>query len=218
MQQPNSSEIAQYSDAWWAGRLGKVTASRVKDVMAQGRGSAPSASRRNYMMELLCERLTGNRNEGFTSTAMQRGTELEPLARTAYELFADAEVIEVGLIAHPTIEGFAASPDGVIQLPKGRGGLEIKCPNTANHIASIQSGKHDSQYEWQMSAQASCGELEWVDFVSFDDRMPEALQYVCHRYERDEKRIRAMESEVKAFLEELAELEQEMRERIAQAA
>jgi len=208
----------QGTDEWFAARLGRVTASKVKDVMASGRGSAPSASRKNYMMALLCERLTGRREEGFTSSAMQRGTDIEPLARSAYEIDQGVMIDEVGLIAHPAIEGFAASPDGVIRLAKGRGGLEIKCPNTANHIAVMQSGKHDTQYEWQMLAQMSCGELEWVDFVSFDDRMPEALQYVRCRYERDEDRIRKMESEVKAFLEELAQLESEMRGRIAQAA
>lgn len=210
--------MEQGTDEWFAARLGRVTASKVKDVMASGRGGAPSASRKNYMMTLLCERLTGKREEGFTSSAMARGTELEPLARSAYEIDQGVMIDEVGLILHPTIAGFAASPDGVIQLPRGRGGLEIKCPNTANHIAVMQSGKHDTQYEWQMLAQMSCADLEWVDFVSFDDRMPEALQYVRCRYERDEARIRKMEAEVKSFLEELAELESEMRERIASAA
>lgn len=198
--------------------MGKVTASRVKDVMAQGRGGAPSATRKNYMMQLLCERLTGTREEGFTSASMQRGTELEPMARAAYELFQGAEVEEVGLIDHPRIKGFAASPDGRVLLPDGRGGIEIKCPNTAQHIAVMQSGKHDSQYDWQMLAQMACDEYDWVDFVSFDDRLPSELQYVCYRFERDFSRIRAMESAIVEFLEELDELEQEMRQRISEAA
>lgn len=207
--------MQQQSEAWFSARLGKVTASRVKDVMAKGRGKEPSATRRNYMMQLLCERLTGQKEEGFTSAAMQRGNELEPMARLAYELMQDCEVQEVGLILHPTIEGFGASPDGVILLPSGKGGLEIKCPNTAQHIAVLQSGKHDPQYEWQMLAQMACAELEWVDFVSFDDRLPEELQYACFRFERDEKRINEMESAVVEFLEELAALEIDMKERMA---
>lgn len=184
--------------------------------MAKGRGGAPSAARQNYMMQLLCERLTGEREEGYTSAAMQRGTELEPIARLAYELMQDCEVEEVGLILHPKIEGFGASPDGVIILESGRGGLEIKCPSTGTHVATIQSGQHDPQYEWQMLAQMACAELEWVDFVSFDDRLPEELQYTCHRYNRDEARIREMESGVKQFLEELEELEADMRNRMQQ--
>src|SRR5690554_767596 len=207
--------MQQQSEAWFSARLGKVTASRVKDVVAKGRGKEPSATRRNYMMQLLCERLTGQKEESFTSAAMQRGNELEPMARLAYELMQDCEVQEVGLILHPTIEGFGASPDGVILLPSGKGGLEIKCPNTAQHIAVLQSGKHDPQYEWQMLAQMACAELEWVDFVSFDDRLPEELQYACFRFERDEKRINEMESAVVEFLEELAALEIDMKERMA---
>lgn len=210
--------MQQQSDSWWASRLGRATASRVKDIMAKGRGGAPSATRQNYMMQLLCERLTGKREEGYTNAAMQRGNDLEPIARVAYEMYEDCEVVEVGLVLHPSIDGFGASPDGVILLENGRRGLEIKCPNTAQHIAVIQSGKHDTQYEWQMLAQMACADLESVDFVSFDDRLPEELQYVCFRYHRDEARIREMEAEVMAFLEELAELEHQMRERMRKTA
>lgn len=204
--------IEQRSEDWFAARLGKVTASKVKDVMAKGRGGAPSATRQNYMMQLLCERLTGRREEGFTSAAMQRGTDLEPIARSAYEFSARVMTVETGLIDHPSIAGFAASPDGIVGSD---GLLEIKCPNTAQHIAVIQSGAHDSTYDWQMLAQLACAERDWVDFVSFDDRLPEELQYACFRFHRDEKRIRDMEAEVKHFLEELAALEREMRERMA---
>ena len=204
--------IEQRSDEWFAQRLGRVTASKVKDVMAKGRSGAPSATRQNYMMQLLCERLTGKREEGFTSAAMQRGTDLEPVARSAYEVNQGFMTVETGLIIHPRIDGFGASPDG---LAGADGLVEIKCPNTAAHIAVIQSGKHDAQYEWQMLAQMACSGREWVDFVSFDDRLPEELQYVCFRYHRDEARIREMEAEVKDFLEELAALEADMRGRMA---
>ena len=205
----------QRTDDWFLARLGKVTASKVKDVMAKGRGSAPSATRQNYMMQLLCERLTGRREEGFTSAAMQRGNDLEPVARSAYEIDRDVMTVETGLIQPPKIDGFGASPDGLVGE---RGMLEIKCPNTATHVFTMQSGRHDPQYEWQMFAQLACADRDWVDFVSFDDRMPGELQYFCARLERDERRIREMETEVKLFLEELAELEQEMRERMRSKA
>ncbi len=204
--------MEQRSDDWFTARLGKVTASKVKDVMAKGRSGAPSATRQNYMMQLLCERLTGKREEGYTSAAMQRGTDLEPVARSAYEVNAGLMTVETGLILHPSIEGFGASPDGLV----GRSGmLEIKSPNTAQHIATLQSGAHDPQYEWQMLAQMACAERDWVDFVSFDDRLPEPLQYACFRFHRDEARIRDMEAEVSRFLAELAELEADMRQRMA---
>ena len=203
--------IEQRSDAWFAFRAGKVSASRVKDVMAQTK-SGPSASRKNYMMELLCERLTGTRNEGFTSKEMQRGTDLEPVARSAYEIDQGVMTVEVGSIQHPIIEGFIASPDALVG---DSGLLEIKCPNTANHIAVIQSGKHDPQYEWQMLAQMACTGRAWVDFVSFDDRLPEPLQYARRRFHFDVARVQEMETEIRKFLDELAELEAEMRQRMA---
>lgn len=202
----------QRSDDWFAARLGRVTASKVKDVMAKGRSGAPSATRQNYMMQLLCERLTGKREEGFTNAAMQRGTDLEPIARSAYEFGSGVMTLETGLVLHPRIDGFGASPDGLVG---DRGLLEIKCPNTAQHIAVIQAGAHDANYEWQMLAQMACTDRDWVDFVSFDDRLPDELQYACFRFHRDESRIRDMETEVKLFLEELAELEHDMRRRMA---
>lgn len=209
--------MEQRSAEWFAARLGCVTASRVKDVMASGRGGAPSATRKNYMMELLCERLTGQSGGADLSrnAAVQRGVELEPFACMAYEADKGLMVVETGLVMHPTIAGFGASPDGLVG---DDGVLEIKCPNTATHIATMQSERHDPQYEWQMLAQMACTGRAWADFVSYDDRLPEPLQYVCHRFERDFKRIREMESEIKAFLEELSDLEKEMCERIKGAA
>lgn len=209
--------MEQRSAEWFAARLGCVTASRVKDVMATGRGSAPSATRKNYMMELLCERLTGQAGGADLSrnAAVQRGVELEPFACMAYEADKGLMVVETGLVMHPRIAHFGASPDGLVGSD---GVLEIKCPNTATHIATMQSERHDPQYEWQMLAQMACTGRAWADFVSYDDRLPEPLQYVCHRFERDFKRIRDMEAEVSAFLEELAELEKDMRERMKEAA
>lgn len=209
--------MEQRSAEWLAARLGCVTASRVKDVMASGRGGAPSATRKNYMMELLCERLTGQSGGADLSrnAAVQRGVELEPFACMAYESDKGLMVVETGLVMHPKIAGFGASPDGLVG---DDGVLEIKCPNTATHIATMQSERHDPQYEWQMLAQMACTGRAWADFVSYDDRLPEPLQYVCHRFERDFKRIREMEAEIKAFLEELSELEKEMRARMKEAA
>ena len=204
--------ISQGSDEWHASRLGKVTASRVADVMATGRGGAPSATRKNYMMQLLCERLSGKHEETFKSPQMRRGNELEPVARFAYEMQSDETVTEAPLILHPTIASFGASPDGLVG---DTGLLEIKCPNTAQHVAVIQSGRHDPQYEWQMLAQMSCTGRDWVDFVSYDDRMPAPLDYVCYRFERDGARIIEMEKAVIEFLQELDALEKDMRERMA---
>lgn len=205
--------IEQRSEDWFVARLGKVTASRVSDVMAKTK-SGYAASRTNYMMELLCQRLTGKREEGYTSAAMQRGTELEPAARSCYEAESGLFVVETGFVLHQDINGLGASPDGLVG---DDGLLEIKCPNTATHVDFLRTGKPDGKYQWQMLAQMACTGREWCDFVSFDDRLPEPLQFSCIRFERDDCRIKEMLAEIKKFLEELDLLEKEMRSRMVEA-
>jgi putative phage-type endonuclease len=206
--------IEQGSAEWFSQRLGKVTASRISDVMATTK-SGPSASRKNYMMELLCQRLTGQREEGFTSAAMQRGTDLEPLARSAYEIERGVIVREASFILHPDHPNIGASPDGFV----GDDGLvEIKNPNTAQHVACLQSGKYDSKYYPQMQCQIACTGRDWCDFVSFDDRLPEPLQIFICRVDRSDEYIKSMIKEVLAFLAELDALEQSMIAKIGKAA
>ena len=193
----------QRTEEWFTQRLGRVTASALYQVMTKGGG----ATRRNYMMKLLCERLTGTQEDFYQNAAMQRGTELEPVARSAYEIDKGVMTAETGFVLHPTIEGFGASPDGLV----GDDGLiEIKCPNTATHVDFLQTGKIDNKYVWQMQAQMACTGRKWCDFVSFDDRLPESLQYKCVRVEFDEERQKEMEGEVLSFLLELAALEESL--------
>lgn len=204
----------QRSDEWFAQRLGKVTASRVADVMARTK-SGPAAARTNYMMELLCERLTGAQGDGYVSAAMARGTALEPLARSAYEMETGSTVQPAEFIQHPEIEAFGASPDGLVG---GDGLLELKCPNTAQHIQFLRTRKPEGKYQWQMLAQMACAGRDWCDFGSFDDRLPDPLQFAYTRYEWDAEAGERMLSEIKAFLSELDELEAEMREKMEQSA
>lgn len=105
--------MTQGSDEWHAARLGKVTASKVADVMAQGRGGKPSATRANYLAQLVSERLTGTPYDGFQSDAMERGKEVEADARNAYSFMYDVDVVEVDFVEHPRIAGTGASPDGL---------------------------------------------------------------------------------------------------------
>lgn len=192
--------MLQRSPEWFAARCGKVTASRLYDVMTRTK-SGYAASRQNYMAELICQRLTGKPEEGFTNAAMMRGTELEPVAREMYALNEfDAVISEVGLIDHPTIAGFAASPDGLIN---DDGLIEIKCPNTWTHLQTLKTGVPKRQYLLQMHAQMMCTGRKWCDFVSFDDRLPPELAYFKTRINFDEVLAEEIEQEVVKFLTEL---------------
>ena len=192
-------KVEQGTPEWFAARLGNVTASRVADVIAKTK-SGYSASRENYMAQLICERMTGTVAESYTNAAMAWGTETEPLARAAYESLADVLVDEVGYIAHPTIERAGASPDGLIGL---FGLLEIKCPNTATHIDTLISEKVPTKYITQVQWQMSCTGRTWADFVSFDPRLPSGLQMFVKRVEFDAEYVAMLKEEVIKFLAEL---------------
>jgi putative phage-type endonuclease len=191
--------VVQGSPEWHALRLGRVTASRVADVCAKTK-SGYSASRANYMAELITERLTGTPAERFQNDAMRWGTEKEPDARAAYEFRHDAEVLTVGFVHHPRIAMTGASPDGLVDEA---GLLEIKCPNSATHIETLigQSvpGKYVTQMQWQMA----CTGRSWCDFASFDPRLPAEMQLFVQRVTRDDALIAELEEEVEAFLREL---------------
>lgn len=206
--------MQQQTDAWYAARIGCVTASRVADILAKTK-SGPSASRANYLAQLICERLTGSREEGFESGAMVWGRETEAQARAAYEFLTDSAVTETGFALHPTIAMFGASPDGLI----GEDGLiEIKCPNTATHIDTLLSETVPAKYITQMQVQMACTGRVWCDFVSFDPRLPADLQMWVKRVRRDEAAIQNIEAETVKFLGELDATVLALRNRYMQEA
>lgn len=193
------ADIEQRSDAWIKIRLGKVTASRIADVCARTK-SGWGASRKNYMAELVAERLTGQRPEGFTSTAMQWGVDMEPEARRAYEFYRDQTVAEVGFVPHPSIGETGASPDGLV----GDDGLmEIKCPNTATHLETLLGASMPEKYFLQIQWQLACTGRQWCDFASYDPRLPESMRLFVDRVERQDGAIAAIEKDVIGFLSEL---------------
>ncbi len=194
------SEIIQGSPEWRNIRLGKVTASRIPDVIAKTK-SGWGASRANYMAELMVERLTGVPAESFTSAAMQWGTEKEPEARAAYEFHNLCEVEQIGFVHHPEIPDSGASPDGLV----GKKGLvEIKCPQSATHIDTLLGKSVPGKYQSQIQHQLACTGREWCDFVSFDPRMPVNMRLFVQRVERDDDAITAIENSVREFLDEMA--------------
>jgi putative phage-type endonuclease len=193
------TDVLQGSPEWFALRLGKVTASRVADVVAKTK-SGWGASRDNYAAELIAERLTGTQAASYTNAAMQWGLECEPQARAAYCFYRDVNVTEVGFVDHPAIEMTGASPDG---LAGDDGLVEIKCPNTATHIETLLTHTVPAKYITQMQFQMACTGRKWCDFVSFDPRMPEYMRLFVKRIERDDTAIATLEREVITFLSEV---------------
>jgi putative phage-type endonuclease len=186
--------IEQGSEAWLQLRLGKVTASRITDVIAQVK-SGEAAGRENYRIELVCERLTGKPTEGFTNAHMERGTELEPFARAWYEVEKGEFVKQVPFVDHPTIKNAGASPDGII----GEGLIEIKCPMAKTHIKYLLEDRVPAKYMPQMAWQMACTHSKWVDFVSYCPELPQDMQMFIKRYERDDAYIADLEAKVIEF-------------------
>lgn len=206
--------IEQGSDAWHAQRLGKATASRMADIVAKTK-TGWGASRANYAAELVCERLTGARTEGFTNAAMAFGTENEPLARAAYEFRFGCDVALAEFIEHPSVPMSGASPDGFV----GDDGLiEIKVPNSATHIQTLLAGTTPEKYRLQMAWQMACTGRQWCDFVSFDPRLPEEMRMFVQRFPRDDIAIGQLEREVEIFLAEVDDTIKRLRRQYAEAA
>ena len=189
--------MEQRSEEWFQARLGKVTASRVADVLAKIK-SGESASRRNYKIQLVSERLTGERQETYINQAMQDGIDREVFARDKYvQQFGEVE--EIGFVKHPTLEA-GASPDGMV----GEDGiLEIKCPMGSTHTETLMTQDVPSRYIPQIQFQLLCTGRKWCDFVSYNPMFPQHLQIFVKRVEADLVYQKELESEVKQFLSEV---------------
>lgn len=187
--------MEQRTEEWFAARCGKVTASRVADIIAKTK-TGYSTSRDNYLAQLVCERMTGKPAESYSNSAMQWGTDTEPFARAAYEARMDLLVTEVGFINHPQIAMAGASPDGLAN----EGMVELKCPNTSTHLQILLDRKVPEKYITQMMWQMACADRPWCDFVSFDPRLPERHQLFIKRINYDPEMVNMLENSVIQFL------------------
>lgn len=182
--------MEQRTEDWYTARVGKITASRIKDLSAK-----PKAGKclNDVLTKILAERLSGEPTPTVKNKAMDWGIECEPLARQAYELATFCTVVEVGLIDHPTIPMSGASPDGLV----GDDGLiEIKCPETATHTNTLLTNEVPAEYLPQIFWQMACTGRKWCDFVSFDPRLEPPLQIKIIRVMRDDEVIGELEQQV----------------------
>jgi putative phage-type endonuclease len=199
--------IEQRTDEWFQQRLGKVTASRISDVIAKTK-TGVSTSRQNYLVQLVSERLTGKKGDSFVNQAMLDGIERESAARELYMRTRGVSVTEVGFFDHPTIAMSGASPDGAVNAKedgKYAGLIEIKCPIETTHTNTLMSksvnNKYMPQIQWQMASVSP--NVKWVDFISFNPNFPDTMQLFVARVERDNDYIAELEAEVIKFLDEV---------------
>ncbi len=198
--------MEQRSEEWFQARLGKVTASRVADVLAKIK-SGESASRRNYKIQLVSERLTGERQETYVNQAMQDGIDREQFARDRYvQQFGEVE--EVGFIQHPTLEA-GASPDGLVGTD---GIIEIKCPIGSTHTETLMTQEVPSKYVPQIQFQLLVTGRKWCDFVSYNPMFPENLQVFVRRVFANKEYQQELEDEVKQFLKEVDDVITKLKE------
>jgi putative phage-type endonuclease len=196
---PREANDLQGTGEWFNARTGKLTASRMRSAMKRLKNGEDSAERKNLKIEILCERMTGDIVDKFVSTAMQWGIEKEPEAKAAYEKKTGRLIKDVGFIDHPRIEFCGASPDGFVD----DGLIEIKCPNTATHVGWILDGGIPEEHKAQMTLQAAVTGRSWVDFVSYDPRMPEPQQLLVRRFYPTAGEIAEIEAEADKFLAEV---------------
>lgn len=196
---------AQHSDAWLANRCGRITASRMGDLMATLKRGGESAARRNYRMELIAARLTGRSPNHFVTPEMERGSEMECEAITNYEIARDELVEPVGFVLHPRFDFAGASPDGLV----GRTGMiQVKCPKTETFLEWLKVKQIPEDYRDQMLWEMRCcdpaeGEThsvrDWSHFFGYDDRFKEGPRHLLLLLERDDARIALLEEAAEEF-------------------
>ena len=194
-------DASQRSDAWRVARAGRATASRAADILAKVKSGGYSTSRRNYLTQLVAERLTGQPQEdGFVSAAMQRGLDLEAQALATYESITGEVVRRVGFLA-ATDCLVGASPDGVIGDFVGL--LELKVPLPATHLEYLEARVLPSAYRAQVTHQLLVSGAAYCDFMSYCPNFPERWQTVIVRVKAGDVDLEAHRREVGIFLAEI---------------
>lgn len=203
------NNIEQGSPEWMELRCGKITGSRIANVMSwlkkpdKEGNKIEAADRKAYRLQIITERLTGTTENKFKNKNMERGTELEPYAREAYEFHTGSIVEQIAFVDHPIIAMSGASPDGLVDA---NGLIEIKCPQRETHCEYMIDDKVPSEYMPQMAWQKLCTGRDWIDFVSYCPEMPAHLQLFVKRYVPEQDYLMEIEHEVIKFNLEVDEI------------
>lgn len=199
---PPEIEAASNTANWHAARRGCLTGSRMADAMAYLKTGKSAQARLDYIADVVNERLTGEAVSHYVTPAMQWGLEQEAAAKAMYEEVTGRLVLATGFVRHPSIEWFGATPDGLVDV----GLLEVKAPTSRKHQAWILAGVVPEEHKPQMIAECVCTGRQWVDFVSFDPRMPAKQQLFVRRYTPTAEERQRVEDEAQKFLDEVEQM------------
>lgn len=205
------SEELQRTPEWFADKLGRLSASRVSNIIPGARGKY-LAAREALLFELLVERITGARVEQFVTKEMQHGIDFEPVARERYSQATGNSVEETGFIHHRSIANFGASPDGLVSTD---GVLEVKAPSTSTVLKILSGSDINPAWAFQVQCEILVTHRQWADLVIFDPRLQAPLDLTIITIKKDKLVCELIETEARKFNAELDELELKIRERQA---
>ena len=200
----SNEELIQGSEEWHAVRLGKITASRLGDLMKKTK-YGESTYKTRLRMELAIERITNTSASSIVmNRAMHDGIEREPDARKLFEAVTGKEVALSGSHDHPDIVNTSASPDGLLRGENAI--LEIKCPTHTTHAKNLMADGMDKRYLYQVQWQIACTESTNGYFASYHPDYPTELRLKWVRVERDDEVIAQITDEVRKFDIEVEDL------------
>ena len=200
----SNEELIQGSEEWFASRVGKITASRLGDIMRKTKWGE-STYKAKVRLELAIERITGKSASSVVmNQAMRDGVEREPQARALFEAITGKEVAEVGSFDHPTIVNTSASPDGLIRGENSC--LEIKCPLATTHAKNLMSDTMPKNYIYQVQHQIQCTESDFAYFASYHPDFPKDLRLKIVKVDRDDEVINSLNTAIRQFDIEIEDL------------
>ena len=203
----------QHSLGWYRARLGKITGSKVGELMKSGRNDIFSETAKSYIYKLAGERLMNSEivhndcdfeqylaETNVSTRAMRWGTEQEQSARILYCELTNRNVSEIGLKEHKTIANFASSPDGYVENENGS--IEIKCFEQGKFTRLCEIVIDNETLKnaepiifYQCMAHIMCNGTDWCDFVLYNPFQRNPIKIV--RIMPDENVFAEMEQKIK---------------------
>lgn len=194
-------QAEQRSPEWFEARLARVTGSMAANVFDKTKKGERTAGWKKYQDQLLAEALTLiSADDVYVTFDMQRGVELEPIARRALAKRLGVQIRETGFLSHIGLRA-GSSLDGDINDFKSV--VEIKCPRTTTHLNYIEEGALPEAYQGQCLHNLYVSGAESLFFASFDDRLPPHLQLFSVEVQAKDMPLQEYERDLREFLRQL---------------